>query len=116
MYGTEAVAWPFDAFRNRAWCHRRAGIFVVIGVAASLAGPACSFPLIAGIVSAFSPSASFHLARFIPREGEAMSMPTNLSPFRWLHFGLDVAAIQHRHCSAVDLVSPAIWPSTYHCQ
>jgi len=60
-----------------------AGIFVVIGVAASLAGPALLLSLlIASIVSAFTAASFVHLARFIPREGGGYEYAHELvSPF-----------------------------------
>jgi basic amino acid/polyamine antiporter, APA family len=60
----------FDAFAIGLGAIIGAGIFVVIGVAASTAGPAMLLSLlIAGVVSAFTAISFVHLARFIPREG-----------------------------------------------
>jgi APA family basic amino acid/polyamine antiporter len=60
----------FDAFAIGLGAIIGAGIFVVIGVAASLAGPAMLLSLlIASVVSAFTAMSFVHLARFIPREG-----------------------------------------------
>ena len=73
----------FDAFAIGLGAIVGAGIFVVIGVAASLAGPALLLSLlIAGIVSAFSAISFVHLARFIPREGGGYEYAHELvSPF-----------------------------------
>jgi APA family basic amino acid/polyamine antiporter len=60
----------FDAFAIGLGAIIGAGIFVVAGVAASLAGPALLISLlIAFLVSAFTAVSFVHLASFIPREG-----------------------------------------------
>jgi APA family basic amino acid/polyamine antiporter len=73
----------FDAFAIGLGAVIGAGIFVVIGVAASLAGPAMLLSLlIAGVVSALTAISFVHLARFIPREGGGYEYAHELvSPF-----------------------------------
>ncbi len=73
----------FDAFAIGLGAIIGAGIFVVIGVAASLAGPALFLSIfIAGLVSAFTAASFVHLVRFIPREGGGYEYAHELvSPF-----------------------------------
>ncbi|MDD1743497.1 MAG: amino acid permease, partial [Methanomassiliicoccales archaeon] len=60
----------FDAFTIGLGAIIGAGIFVVAGVAAGLAGPSLLLSLlIAFLVSAFTAVSFVHLASFIPREG-----------------------------------------------
>ncbi len=81
--GLERSLRLFDAFAIGLGAIVGAGIFVVIGVAASLAGPALLLSLlVASIVSAFTAISFVHLARFIPREGGGYEFAHELvSPF-----------------------------------
>lgn len=73
----------FDAFAIGLGAIIGAGIFVVIGAASSLAGPAMLLSLlIAGLVSALTAMSFVHLARMIPREGGGYEYAHELvSPF-----------------------------------
>ncbi len=73
----------FDAFAIGLGAIIGAGIFVVAGVAASLAGPALLLSLlIAFMVSAFTAMSFVHLANFIPKEGGGYEYAHELiSPF-----------------------------------
>jgi len=73
----------FDAFAIGLGAIIGAGIFVVIGVAAGMAGPAMLLSLaVAGLVSALTAISFVRLARFIPREGGGYEYAHELvSPF-----------------------------------